>query len=302
MSNKIASVIVVFHRTDYIELCLVSLQAQTMKDFEIIVIDNSLNPKFSEGLKARYPAVGWFSQDRNLSYCESLNFGIAKSREEFILCLNDDIQLAPDYIEEAAKGFSRGPRIGMVTGKILRSDKTTLDSTGQFLSLFYTAKERGYGKKDSGCFDEPGYVFGVTGAAGFYRRQMLEEIREKEGYFDSRFCYFYEDLDVAWRAHRRKWSAYYAPKAQAYHVRGGSVRQGAGIGRSMARRYISDDRQFDLIKNRYLSIMKNASLFGFLLHLPLLICYELAVFVFLFIFRPVFLGRLPALIKNTIEK
>jgi GT2 family glycosyltransferase len=196
------------------------------------------------------------------------------------------VVLGKDFIAQALKGFSAAPRIGMVSGKILRMDGITLDSTGLFFSVWGTAKERGYGIKDKGRFEKPGFVFGVTGAAALYRREMLEDIKEPDkDYFDPDFRFFYEDLDVAWRAQRRGWKAYYIPQAVARHARGASLRPGRGTGRSYARRYLADGPHADLIKNRYLVVIKNEPLLGFLLRLPCFILYELALWGYILFFR-----------------
>jgi GT2 family glycosyltransferase len=283
MSNETVSVIVVYRKLDYIEACLASLRGQAG---EVIVIDNSLDLGSSALLRDRNPGVRWFSQEKNLSYCDALNFGIRHSSGDFVLCLNDDVLLAQDYVARCLEAFSRGPRIGMVSGKIMREDKKTIDSTGLFVSLFYTAHERGYGKKDAGQFDRDGFIFGVTGAAGFYRRQMLEDLREGENYFDPVFRYFYEDLDMAWRGQRRGWKGCYAFLAGAVHVRGGTTRQKSGIGRRWARRFLSDELYCDLFKNRYLVISKNASALGLLGHLFLVILHDVAAWLHVLFFRP----------------
>jgi GT2 family glycosyltransferase len=103
---------------------------------------------------------------------------------------------------------------------------------------------------------------------------------------------FYEDLDVAWRANLFGWKGYYVPSALAYHVRGGTARQGVGINKPFARRYLGDELLFDLIKNRYLTILKNESALGFILHFPFILTYEVLVFTFLLIFKPKILKRL----------
>jgi GT2 family glycosyltransferase len=193
----------------------------------------------------------------------------------------------------------------MVSGKILRLEAGLVDSTGLYLSLFRTAKERGYGQPDRGQFESPGYIFGVCGAAAFYRRKMIEEIKEDPEYFDENFHFFYEDLDVAWRAQNRGWKGYYVPTAIAYHARGGTARRKEGIGKSFARFYISDDLQFELIKNRYLTIIKNETLLGFLLHLPFILIYDLAALGFLVLFRPKVIPKLldlPKFMKSAFRK
>lgn len=286
-SNKIVSVVIATCATeDYLKKCLESLKAQSHSPQEAIVIDNSLNPNFAAEMTRTYPAVKTYYSNKKLSFCESLNKGIILSKGDFILCLNDDCFLGPNFIEEALKGFTKDTKVGMVSGKIYRLDRKTIDSAGLFLSCCRTARERGYGRKDKGKFEKEDYIFGSAGAAGFYRRQMLEDIREGEDYFDSDFHFFYEDLDLAWRANRAGWKGYYIPAAVAYHVRGGSVRKKSGINKPYARKYLSDELHLDLIKNRYLAIIKNESFFGFLLHFSCFLLYDFMMWSFILLFKP----------------
>src|SRR3989338_6010416 len=101
-----------------------------------------------------------------------------------------------DLLKMRSEDFFVNEKIGMVSGKLLRSDRRIIDSAGLFLSCWRTAKERGYGLKDRGQFEKEEYVFGVNGAAAFYRKKMLDEIKLGSEYFDSDFHIFYEDLDV----------------------------------------------------------------------------------------------------------
>ncbi len=285
-SNKIVSVVIpTVAKEDYLKKCLQSLAIQTHPAQEALVIDNSLDARIRQDIAQAYPSVKlYFSQER-LSYCASLNKGIMTSSGDFILCLNDDVVLDQRFIQEALRGFLLDAKVGMVSGKILRSDKETIDSTGLFLSCYRTAKERGYGLRDKGQFEQEGYIFGVGGAAGFYRREMLEDIREGQDYFDSNFHFFYEDLDVAWRARKAGWKGYYIPEAIGYHVRGGSLRKEGGINRPYARRYLSEELHLDLLKNRYMTVIKNESFLDFLLHLPCMLLYDTVLWSYILVFR-----------------
>jgi GT2 family glycosyltransferase len=286
MSNEGISAIVVYQRPDHVVQCLRSLEAQILALCEVIVVDNSLDRRFAERLRADFPRIRWLKPSRALSYGASLNAAIAVACGAYILCLNDDAALEPGYLSEAIHGFDQGLGVGMVSGKILRPDKVTLDSTGLFLSPVYTAQERGYGHRDDGSFDHPGPVFGVSGAVALYRREALDSVQGPSGPFVPRFGFFYEDLDLAWRLQRRGWKGFYASKARATHVRGATVRLGKGAGRWPARRYLSDDLHVDLVVNRYRTILSNERWPRFLLHLPLFIGYELALWTALFLFWP----------------
>ncbi len=267
MSNVFVSVIIVTTgRKDYLEPCMESLKKQADSDMEVNII---------------------YTLPEKLSFCQALNKGIAKSKADYVLCLNDDVVLDKKFIHEALAGFNKDRKIGMVSGKILRRDGVIIDSTGLFLTPWRTAKERGYGAKDIGQYEKEGFIFGVNGAVAFYRRKMLEDIKQGEEYFDSDFRFFYEDLDIAWQAQRFGWKAYYVPGAVAYHLRGGTARIKEGINKKHAFKYlINDELQLDLIKNRYLAIIKNESLTDFILHLPFILAYDLIACAFLLFYKP----------------
>ncbi|MDP2928226.1 MAG: glycosyltransferase family 2 protein [Candidatus Omnitrophota bacterium] len=282
----VSVIIVSVGAKDYIKFCLDSLLKQSHLPSEIIVIDNSSRPNFVQELNRLYPSVKIYSSANNLFYTGALNKGIQLARAEFILCLNDDVVLDKKFIQEALAGFLVKEKIGLVSGKILRGNRKTLDSTGLFLSVWRTAKERGYGQPDLGQFDKNGFIFGVSGSAAFYRKEMLEAIKKKGGYFDADFRMFYEDLDISWRAQKYGWLAYYVPTALIYHVRGGSFRPDSGIDKTIARKYLSDELHYDLIKNRYLTILKNETFLGFLLHLVPILIYDSCAWTYVIFFRP----------------
>ncbi len=288
MSNGLVSIIVVTAGIkDYLKFLLDSISKQTYPVSETIIIDNSL----SGGIKVSSKAVRVYPSQRNLFYCQALNLGIRESEGEFILCLNDDVVLDSRFIEEALRGFFIDPKVGMVSGKILRSDKKTLDSTGLYLSIWRTAKERGYGLSDKRQFEKEGYIFGVSGAIAFYRRKMLEEIKIEAQYLDEDYRIFYEDLDISWRAQNFGWMAYYVPEAVAYHARGSTVRGSRGMAKPYARRYLSDELHADLIKNRYLTFIKNEALPSLILHLPFIILYDFAAWAYLLLLKPAAVKR-----------
>ena len=286
-SMKIVSAVIVsVGENEYLYSCLDSLKKQTHPVFEIIVMDNSTDKQLSQSLTKRYPEVHLYRSQENIFYGRALNIGIANSRGDFLLCLNDDVCLAPYFIQQALVGFERDALIGMVSGKILRSDRRTIDSTGLFLSYCRTAKERGYGRRDVAQFEQAGYVFGVSGAVAFYRRKMLEVIKEDNDYFDPSFRMFYEDVDIAWRAQRGGWKAFYIPGALAFHVRGASARAERTKKRGFARNALNDALYAELLKNRYLTIIKNESFIGLLVHLPGIIAYDFVAWIICFLSRP----------------
>jgi GT2 family glycosyltransferase len=292
LSNTLVSLVIVSKGLgNHVYSCLESVLLQAHRPTEVILIDNSGSPELRRQVGSKYPDVRVHVLGPDHSYCDSLNKGIAVSRGEFVLCLNDDVVLTADFISEALNGFTFDQKIGMVSGKALRFDRQTLDTAGLSLSCFASARERGYGVRDKGQFETPGYIFGVCGAMAFYRRKMLDDIMIDSGFFDPDFRFFYEDLDLAWRANNLGWKCFYEPKAIAYHLRGASVRDAKGIEKKHARLYLNDELLADLVKNRYLAIIKNSSFWGFLLRLPCIFAYEIIAWGHLLFFRPRVIGR-----------
>jgi len=286
MRDLVSVVIVTRGIKDYFLVCLESVFRQTYIPLEVTLIDNSMAPSVAAQVFAAYPSVRIVSTGRNLYYCEALNRGISKSRGTYVLCLNDDVRLEPSFLSEALRGFDASSRIGMVTGKLLRPDRVTIDSAGMSLTVWRTPKERGYGEQDRGQLDINGPVFAANCAAALFRRSMLDDIREGEDWFDPDFRIFFEDLDICWRARRRGWGVYYVPQAVAYHVRGGTVRQDSGEGRPLARQYLSDYMNALLLRNRYLVLIKNEKLWRLLFCSFPLLGYELLAWAYVLIYRP----------------
>jgi len=115
-------------------------------------------------------------------------------------------------------------------------------------------------------------IFGPDGAAAFYRRAMLEDIRLMGEVFDTDFFMQKEDIDVCWRAQLRGWGSLYVPDALAYHIR--AFRPGL-------RERVPAEMRFLGIRNRYLLMMKNEILAHFLRDLPAIAVYDLAIIAYL---------------------
>ena len=266
-----------------------SVRNQSYKPVEIILINNSSDSDFLAWAKNNYPDIQIFIYKENLLFCLTHNKGIAESKGEYALCLNDDVILEEDFIKRAVEAMQRDNSIGMVSGKLMRMDKKTIDSAGLFLARSRIPKERGFGDIDAGQYENPGYVFGVSGAAGFYRRKMLEDIKIGDDYFDSDYGIFYDDLDLCWRANRFGWKGYYAPSAIAYHLRGGTVKENNPRISFLKRynfAYLPLNLQAHLMKNRYMTIIKNDSLRALILNISPVAWYEIKLWSYALFFKP----------------
>ena len=284
----LVSVIVVsLEKGPMLAKCLDSIAAQTHKGLRCSVFLNKADEKLALRLKESYEDFDLYHCPDNELYCRPMNKGIARSVGDFVLCLNDDVVLSPDYIKQALTAMGRDKKIGSVSGCLLREDKVTVDSTGFLWDRSRKPHDRGYGKKMRPAYKSDGYIFGANGAAAFYRRSMLEAVKFGPEYFDEKFCFYYEDLDLAWRAHRLGWLAFYCGSAVAYHKRGAvaHIEPGPRLLRHFAFTRISPELQARFIRNRYATILKNDRLLRFLIGLPWIFFYEARIYLYLLFFR-----------------
>ena len=195
---------------------------------EIIVIDNKSKDEHVLLIKERFPNVKIRPLDYNYGFAKPMNIGIRESTAEFILMLNNDAFIEPDFIGELVKVMERDEKIGSVTGKVYRvattrRGKKILDTTGHILYKNRLCEDRGAEKPDRGKYDKEEEIFGPCAAAAMYRRTMLEDIKIVDEYLDESFFAGREDIDLNWRAQLRGWRSWYVPQAIAHHKRSATI-------------------------------------------------------------------------------
>jgi GT2 family glycosyltransferase len=218
--------------------------------------------RFANGLK-----LSIIENPVNYGFAKAINQGIAASKGDFILSLNLDVELEPDYIEKLVTAFD-DPSVGSATGKLYRppekvGGKKVLDTTGHLLMAGRTAVNRGEEEEDTGAYDAQKEIFGVCAAAGMYRREMLERTKIHGEYFDEDFFAYFEDVDLDWRAVNAGWKSVFVPEAVGYHIRGAS-------GWNATDEMISNSS-----RNKFLCVVKNEFPVNFLIDLPITLSYGL---------------------------
>jgi len=273
----LSAIVLSWNSARFLDDCLASLFAQRGVAIEVIVVDNGSTDDSREIVRDRYPRARLVALGSNLGFCAANNIGLGFARGAFVLFANSDIILEVDFAEEALRSFERDPRIGLVGGKLLRFDRRTVDSAGQFLSRSRKVVERGYGAPDGPHTEREGYVFSICGAATVWRGETIQDISYGRELFDESFFAFSEDLDAGWRARIAGWSAWYAPRAVGYHYRGGTEEGPASARTRPAILRRSRTLRYHILKNRWLTLLKNDSLGAVLRDLPFIAARDLAL-------------------------
>jgi GT2 family glycosyltransferase len=253
----VSLLITTFNSAQFIERCLESVRCQSYRPLEIIVVDNAstdgtqeLLSKLAGGMKVVY-------NDANIGFAAAQNQAARSAQGGWLLSLNPDVVLSPNFIAEAVALGDVDPKIGTVCGKLLRWNPSAhpeftkvIDSTGIYFLPNLRHLDRGADEPDRGQFEVTEYVFGATGAAALYRRSMLDDVSVNGEFFDEQFFAYREDADLAWRAQLMGWQCLYTPRAVGWHVRRVTPER---------RKELPTEINWHSIKNRFLMRAKNIS-------------------------------------------
>jgi len=288
--NLVSAVIINHNNKELLIRCIESLKGQSLKPDEILVFDNASTDGTVRAIDERFSDIKIIQNDRNLGFSLSCNRAINLVTGEFILLLNNDVVLAENFIKALLGAMQSDRAIGIAGGKVLSYDGKYIDSAGQLLARSRKIIDRGYREIDNARYDKSGYIFSISASAALYRRTMLEDVGENNEYFDEDFGrIFYEDMDLAWRAQKKGWRAYYQPQATAYHKRGATNKQKHPRFIFLKKYYIphlNTELQSCAIRNRYLMMLKNDTAGDILKDLPFILWYEIKQAFYLLLFNP----------------
>ncbi|HTM87927.1 MAG TPA: glycosyltransferase family 2 protein [Terriglobales bacterium] len=256
----VSVLICTFNSRRVLPACLQALRQQACGPLEVVIVDNASSDGTREILDhLQAPEYQVILNRENAGFAAAQNQAIRRARGEWLLSLNADVVLTPDFISQLlAAAEATNSRVGALCGKLLRWNPggqpeftSRIDSTGIYFTRNLRHFDRGSEQIDRGQYQETQYVFGATAAAALYRRAMVEDVSVEGEFFDEDFFAYREDADLAWRAQLLGWNCLYVPAAVGWHER-----------RVTPERF----RQLPLVinwhsvKNRFLMRWKNASL------------------------------------------
>lgn len=267
--------IVTYNSAATIDACLEAVVNQQDVDFQVRVLDNHSDDDTVARVKKAGIAV--HESDRNLGYAAAHNLLIDQTDSTYVLTLNPDVRLMPGFLAAMQSALNQAPEAGSAAGLLLRVDHlgqtpSQIDSAGVFMRRSRRQGLLGEAQPPDAFPLTQRPIFGPDGAAAFYRREMLEDIRIWGEVFDSDFFMHKEDIDVCWRAQLRGWSSIFVPNAIAHHIR--AFRPGQRGRVSAMMRCLG-------VRNRYLLMIKNESPAHFWRDLPFIAAYDAGIIAYL---------------------
>ncbi|WP_342415689.1 glycosyltransferase family 2 protein [Paenibacillus sp. FSL R10-2782] len=296
MTKSVSVHIVTYNSEKDIKECLKAVSKQSHPLQAVVIIDNQSRDQTGEQVKELADLFGsklkYISNVQNVGFAPGHNQAIALNDTDYVLVLNPDVTIEPDYIERLVAVMEHNQHIGSATGQLLRkANREMIDSTGIVMNSARRAFDRGAGES-SVRWPESGKVFGVSGAAAMYSRRMINDIALNGEFYDGSFFAYKEDVDVAWRAALLGWEAYYDAGAIAYHERGWKE-----TSRTSQPLFV---RRLSYI-NRYKMMYKNDTLSEWMKNIISLLSYEIASNLYFLLREPKVFGAWKAFFKELPE-
>lgn len=211
-AGKVSVIIPSWNRADLLRNLLPNLRAQTRPPEQILVVDNGSSDASAATAKELGAEV--VSLGVNRGFAAAVNEGVRRAAAEWLLILNNDVELAPDWIEVQLEGVQR-EKVWFAAGKLLDyGDSTVIDGTWDLVSRAAYAWRCGYGRPDSPIWSVRKRIFFAPMTAALFHREVFERV----GLLETRFESYYEDVDFGVRCAIAGLQGIYEPSAVARHM------------------------------------------------------------------------------------
>ena len=211
---KVSIIIVNYNGKELLQKCLDSLLNVRYDNFEIILVDNNSTDGTVEFITKNHPSIILIKLDSNKGFAEPNNVAAKISKGKYLLFLNNDTVVTPNFISEMVKVMETDKKIAICQSLLLKPDGS-VDSSGDFidhLGVVYNSKTE---------IDEIREVSSARGASMLVRSDIFEKL---DG-FDQKFFVTFEDVDLCWRSWILGYRVLIIPTSIVYHEGGITIKK-----------------------------------------------------------------------------
>ena len=230
-SPLVSVVILTYNAIETVQQCLPSVVASTYPNIQILLADNASDDGTCDWVASTYPNIEIIRHSTNLLFCAGNNRAVDHATGDYIVLLNNDVEVEPGWLEPLVARLLKRPEIGAVQPKLLQfHDRTRFEyagGAGGHLDRFGYPFTRGRlffeMEKDTGQYDDDVELFWASGAALCIRRSLYLKL----GGLDERFEMHMEEIDLCWRLQRLGYSIQSVSASRVFHIGGASLPQGS---------------------------------------------------------------------------
>ncbi len=200
--------------------------------YEIIIVDNASQDNSKNIIKNictnSNPQLSITSLflHKNIGFASGNNVGIKKAKGEYVVLLNNDCEVDPNWLTEMIKTAENDKGIFAVNPKVYLQHTNKIQSAGIRIRSDGYASDIGSISKnkrveyeeDRGQYNAESEIDAACGVASLYRKSILKKI----GLLDEEFFLYYEDVELSLRARKAGYQIIYSPKAIVHHLHAAS--------------------------------------------------------------------------------
>ena len=197
-----------------LDACIASVRAAGGAD-HIIVVDNGGRAVVDAGADSDVDVI---RPAHNLGFGGGANTGFRRAAElgaSYVALLNDDIEVAPGWLEPLVAALRSDDRLGAAQPKLLRArcEPARINSVGVVIGPDGAGSDIGFDELDGPEFASDRAIDSFTGGAVLFASAFLDETRG----FDESYFLYYEDVDLARRGAERGWMYRCVPHSVVWH-------------------------------------------------------------------------------------
>lgn len=196
--------------------------------YEIIVVDNASRENEGQKLKERYRDIQVICSEKNLGFAGGNNLGYRYAQGEYILYINNDIEIKTPFLQALIARFQSKKNIGLVSPKIHYAYAPGIIQYAGFTPMspvLLRNHQIGNQEEDTGRYDQARETAFAHGACMFTSREVVE----KAGSMTGIYFLFYEELDWSNQLRRAGYSIWYEPAVCVYHKESRSAEKGSPL-------------------------------------------------------------------------
>ncbi len=209
---KVVIIIVTYNRLNVLKDCILSLLKTRYENYKIVIVDNASKDGTTDAIQSFFPSVKIIRNEKNLGYTGGNNKGIKWALNQncdYIMILNDDVVVEPDFIKNLVNVAQGDRRIGLACPKLLCFEIPTKFFKEYGGYNYYL----GINRQPLLKTNYPTEIELVPGASILIRKETIQKI----GLMDENFFLYFDEGDLCYRTKKAGFKMMFVPSAIAYH-------------------------------------------------------------------------------------
>lgn len=240
-------------QVESLDKCLRSIEKSSYKNYEIIIVENNSTEDetfaYYKKIESDKIRIVYWSDEFNYSAIN--NFGVKHARGDYLLLLNNDVEvIATDWLEELTANCQRKD-VGIVGARLYYPDDTiqhagiVIGIGGVAGALFVGMPRMFTGYLHKAAIQQD--LSAVTAACMMVKRSVYEEL----GGLEEELKVAFNDVDFCLRARKKGYLVVYDPNVELYHFE--SKSRGTEDSKEKIRRF---QNEIEYMRSHWLELLK----------------------------------------------